>query len=160
METLNIQRQLRKSFATYPTGIAFTAVITDGSPAGMLTSSFTSVSLDPPLVAVSFDKKSKTWPLIQKAENVGISVLSSQNLNSINQLKQNAVTRFKDLVYRVEAETAVLLPDATAHFVVTPEEFINAGDHVLALWRVKDHQSQANKNPLVFHGSTIKPLRK
>lgn len=105
-------------------------------------------------------KKSKTWPLIQKAENVGISVLSSQNLNSINQLKQNAVTRFKDLVYRVEAETAVLLPDATAHFVVTPEEFINAGDHVLALWRVKDHQSQANKNPLVFHGSTIKPLRK
>lgn len=57
METLNTQRQLRKSFATYPTGIAFTAVITDGSPAGMLTSSFTSVSLDPPLVAVSFDKK-------------------------------------------------------------------------------------------------------
>lgn len=60
-EELN-PRDLRTTFSTYPTGIALTAGHTQGTPAGMLTNSFTTISLDPPLISVSFAKTSTTWP--------------------------------------------------------------------------------------------------
>ena len=56
------QQQFRKVLGTYPTGVcAVTGTAPDGSPLGMVIGTFTSVSLDPPLVGFLADKRSLSW---------------------------------------------------------------------------------------------------
>ena len=66
---------LRASFACFPSGVAAVCALIDGEPVGMVMSSFTSVSLDPPLVSVCVDLNSSTWPRLRSAPWLGVSIL-------------------------------------------------------------------------------------
>lgn len=59
---------LRRTFGAFPTGIVLIAATVDGNRAGMLTNSFTTISLDPPLIQLSFDHSSTTWSPLKQAE--------------------------------------------------------------------------------------------
>lgn len=62
----------------YPTGVAIvTAIDHDGRPAGLAVGSFTSVSLDPPLVAFLPEKKSSSFPRMRTAQSFCVNVLAS-----------------------------------------------------------------------------------
>lgn len=56
---------LRRAFSVYPTGVVALAAQVEGRPVGMAVNSFTSISLEPALVAVSAARTSKTWPLLR-----------------------------------------------------------------------------------------------
>ena len=55
---------LRRAFSSYPTGVVAVAALSEGQPAGMAVNSFTSISLEPALVAVSVARTSSTLPLL------------------------------------------------------------------------------------------------
>ncbi|WPF65677.1 MULTISPECIES: flavin reductase family protein [unclassified Corynebacterium] len=150
--------EVRRTFGAYPTGIALTAGISGAAPAGLLTNSFTSISLDPPLVAVSFDHGSTSWPRLRNITTLGISIFSSENLDAAHLLRRPTDVRFDGVDYHIAQETALLIPRAAAHLIVTPERTIEAGDHTLVLFRVLEHEHTPEATPLVFHDSTIFPL--
>ena len=54
--------RLRQAFGAYPSGVVAVAAAVDGQLVGLAANSFTSVSLDPPLVSFSIANNSKTWP--------------------------------------------------------------------------------------------------
>ena len=75
-------KRFRQVLGHYPTGVTVvTAVDADGQPAGMAVGSFTSVSLDPPLVAFLPDKSSTSFPRIRRASSFCVNVLSAEQEN-------------------------------------------------------------------------------
>ncbi|MGN6722930.1 MAG: flavin reductase family protein, partial [Marmoricola sp.] len=70
---------LREVFGAFPSGVVAVASRIDGEPVGLAASSFTSVSLDPPLVSISIGNGSKTWPDLRRASHLGITVLADHH---------------------------------------------------------------------------------
>src|SRR3546814_15819531 len=68
--------QLRAAFGCFPSGITAVCALIDGKPVGMAASSFTSVSLDPPLVSVCVPNRSTPWRQLRSVLRMGVSVLA------------------------------------------------------------------------------------
>lgn len=152
-------RALRHSFAAFPTGVALVAGSVEGRPVGMLANSFTSVSLEPPLVSVNINRASPTLQLLRRCPRWGISVLGDQQAAVFARLARSAQMRFRDVETTAQADGSVLLPGAVASFIVGREAEMDAGDHVIALLRVLEHRRAAASAPLVFYGSSLHRLR-
>lgn len=144
-------QQMRDALAAFPTGVVLVTAEVDGEPVGILANSFTSVSLDPPLVSVSFARTSTTWPLLQRAERWGISVLSEDHADHVPLLTRPAAVRFDGIQALPARYGGLVLPRASATLTVTRHTEIDAGDHVLALLRVLGLDRDAARPPLVIY---------
>lgn len=149
---------LRNTFGAYPTGIALIAAEIDGQMVGMLANSFTSVSLAPALVSVSFDHASTTWPLLSHARRLGISLLGAKDREQAMMLRRPASERFLGIKLRKVGDSALVLPDTAATLIVDRYSEFEAGDHVVALFQVVDHARDNTAAPLVFHGGQMHDL--
>ena len=78
--------RLREAFGVFPSGVVAVAAEVDGELIGLAASSFTSVSLDPPLVSFSVANTSKTWPDLRRAEHLGVTVLADHHGEVCRQL--------------------------------------------------------------------------
>jgi flavin reductase (DIM6/NTAB) family NADH-FMN oxidoreductase RutF len=149
---------LRHVFGAFPTGVTAVAALIDGKPAGIAASSFTSVSLDPPLVSVCVAHTSTTWPLLSRASRLGVSVLSAEQEQVARQLASRSEDRFEDLFWRATADGAVLLEQAAAWLECVTETVVPAGDHDIVVLRVVELEADHGVSPLVFHGSRFRRL--
>lgn len=152
------ESELRRVFATFPTGVVAMAALVDGAPAGLAASSFVSVSLDPPLVSVCVAHTSTTWPVLRSAGRLGISVLGAHQEAAGRQLAARGVDRFAGLGWRSTDDGAVLLAEASAWLDCSVERQLPAGDHDIVLLRVHDLGADPRVPPLVFHGSAYRRL--
>lgn len=150
---------LRHSLAAYATGVTLVAAQVDGRPAGMLANSFTSVSLDPPLVSVAMGRHSPTLARLRRAPRWGISVLDEQQQVLFGQLARPAPERFAGIDALSGDDGSLLLPGAAATFIVSPQDELAAGDHVIVVLRVLAHERDTGRAPLIFHGSRLHTLQ-
>jgi len=149
---------LRRVLAAFPTGVTSLAALVDGVPVGMAANSFTSVSLDPPLVSVCVATTSETWPRLRRAERVGVSVLSHGQEAVSRSLASRGIDRFADLSWHATDDGAILLDGASAWFDCSLEREIRAGDHEIVLLNVHGLGTDPHTPPLVFHGSRYRRL--
>ena len=150
---------MRCATGAFPTGITFVAAVVDGHPVGLLANSFTSVSLDPPLVSVSVARTSTTWPALRDATSWGISVLSAGQAENVKLLSRPAADRFAGIDwYAPDDDGSVLLTGSSATFHVSVEAEVDAGDHILVLLRVQDLRRNMENEALVFYGSQLRQL--
>lgn len=150
--------ELRKVFASYPTGVAALAGLVDGRPVGLAANSFTSVSLEPALVSVCVAHTSTTWPVLRRSRRIGISVLGAEQQEISRRLGARCADRFAGVQWQATAAGAVVLPGASAWFDCGIEREVRAGDHDIVVLRVHDHGSPGDIAPLVFHASTYRRL--
>jgi flavin reductase (DIM6/NTAB) family NADH-FMN oxidoreductase RutF len=146
--------QMRDALAGFPTGLVLVTAEVEGRVAGMLASSFTSVSLDPPLVSLSFARTSTTWPVLQKAERWGISVLGDGHAEHVALLSRPAGTRFEGIAALPTQPGGLVLPGSTVTLTVTRHAEIDAGDHVLTLLLVLSIDRDTAQPPLVVYDRT------
>lgn len=147
---------LRRAFSAFPSGVVAVAAQVDGVPVGMAASSFTSVSLSPPLVSFSIAKESSTWPALRRAPRLGVSVLADHHDRVCRQLAGPAAERFTGLSLHRTDDAAVIVEDAVVGFETSIYNEIPAGDHTLVLLRLHAvGQSDAEGSPLVFHRSAF-----
>jgi flavin reductase (DIM6/NTAB) family NADH-FMN oxidoreductase RutF len=149
---------LRHVFGAFPTGVAVIAARIGADPTGMAVSSFTSVSLNPPLVSVCVASKSRTWPTLREATRIGVSVLAETHEHASRTLSAADGDRFAALNWRQTGDNALLLHGAAAWLDCSVEREIEAGDHVIALLEVHDLGSDTAVAPLVFHASRYRIL--
>lgn len=151
--------RLREAFGSFPTGVVAVAAEVDGQLLGLAASSFTSVSLNPPLVSINLATTSKTWPDLRRAEHLGLTVLAHHHGPLCRQLAGPVDERFTDVAHTVTPEGAVIIDDGLAKFDTTVYREIDAGDHVLVLLELHalDHGSRS-LSPLVFHRSQFGSL--
>lgn len=147
--------RIREAFGVYPTGVVAVAAEVDGGPVGLAASSFTSVSLDPPLVSVSMASTSKTWPILRRSPHLGVTVLADHHAAVCRQLAGPVDQRFDAVAYTASAEGAVTLDDGLARFDCTIYREVEAGDHVVALLQIHavERAGADAAGPLVFHQS-------
>ncbi|RZL84123.1 MAG: flavin reductase [Rhodococcus sp. (in: high G+C Gram-positive bacteria)] len=154
------QRTLRTFYGRIPSGVLALGAMVDGEPLGMAVSSFTNVSLDPPLMVVSIRNESATWPLIAEAEAIGASILAESQEECGMQLSASrSDSRFDSIGYTVTASGAVLIDDASAWFEATPSDPIPAGDHSLVLLTLRSISHGGDRSPLLFFGSKFAAVR-
>lgn len=153
--------RLREAFGVFPSGVVAVAAEVDGAPVGLAASSFTSVSLDPPLVSVSVSVGSRTWPVLRRAEQLGVTVLAAHQGDACRQLAGPVADRFTDLQLTRHREGAVTLDDGLAQFVCSVYREVEAGDHLLVLLELHAVADEAHGDPappLVFHRSGFSSL--
>jgi len=154
------QRALRDAFGAFPSGVVAVAASVKGQLTGIAASSFTSVSIDPPLVSFSIATSSSTWPLLREAEHLGISVLADHHDAVCRQLAGPREDRFAGLPFKVTGNGAVLLDEAVATYDCSLHEEVVAGDHVIVLLEVHEVGGGDGEHPLVFHRSTFAKLHR
>lgn len=142
-------RAYRNALGQFATGITVVTAMSDQGPTGMTANSFTSVSLEPPLVLWCLSKKSQRCAVFRAANRFAISVLRENQFDL-------AMAFAKDGDHftssnSVMGETGLpLLRDALASFECTLENVMDAGDHTVQLGRV-DSVTFAGGDPLIFH---------
>ncbi len=143
---------MRHALAGFATGIAVVAAEIDGEVVGLSANSFTSVSLNPPLVSVAFSNTSTTWPQLRRATRWGISILGETQTGLLQDLRRPSTERFDRIAMDV-VDDAAFVRGALARLTVELDTEIPAGDHVLTLLRVLDLHRDDEQRPLVFFGS-------
>ncbi|GAA1509531.1 flavin reductase family protein [Nocardioides humi] len=144
---------LRRAFGAFPTGVVALAAEVDGRTVGLAASSFTSVSLEPPLVSISLASGSRTWPDLRRAGSVGVTVLADHHGAVCRQLSGPVDERFAGLPVTVGDDGAVTLDEGLVRFTCSLYREVEAGDHVIVLLRVHAVDHGDAGEPLVFHRS-------
>ncbi|GGR28756.1 flavin reductase family protein [Agromyces mediolanus] len=152
------QLALRRAFSAFPTGVVALAAIVDGAPAGMAVNSFTSISLEPPLVAVSVARTSTTWPLLADRPALGLSVLGSDQEALCRQLSSRTADRFAEAGWRVGEDGSVLVEGAALWLECGIHAVYDGGDHEIVLLEVRSSEMFPEVAPLVFHQSRFHAL--
>ncbi|MGO3147040.1 MAG: flavin reductase family protein [Leucobacter sp.] len=150
---------LRRAFSSFPTGVvAVCGTTSDGTRAGMAVNSFTSISLDPPLVAMSVARTSRTWPVLKDSESLGLSVLGSRQEQVSRNLAAREGDRFGGAAWAQGENGAIHLEDAALWLTCGVHSEIDAGDHIIVLLRVDGMHYFQDVEPLVFHQSRYRAI--
>ena len=135
----------------YPTGVCvITAMGDDGKPIGMAVGSFTSVSLSPPLVAFFPDKKSSSWPRIEKAGKFCVNILADDQEWLCRRFAARMEDKFADVSHRLSGAGLPILDNVVAWIDCTLHAVHEAGDHYIVLGEVHALDIERPARPLLF----------
>lgn len=146
-------QRLREAFGIFPSGVVAVAAEVDGTLTGLAASSFTSVSLDPPLVSFSIANSSKTWPDLRRADHLGVTILADHHGPICRQLAGPVDHRFDGVPVTVTDDGAATLDDGLARFECSVYREVEAGDHTIVLLELHAVEHADTSLPLVFHRS-------
>jgi flavin-dependent trigonelline monooxygenase, reductase component len=133
------QRELRNALGAFATGVTVvTAMQEDGTPRGFTANSFTSVSLDPPLVLVCVARTAGSCAVMQTSGHMAINILAEDQRHISASFASRSGTRFDGLDWHRGASGAPILPGTAAMLDCVMERTIDAGDHVILMGRVID----------------------
>ena len=151
-------RVLRDTYNQFPTGAVAIAAEINGSPTSLAAISFAPVSIEPPLVAFCIQNTSSTWPILQGAPYLGVSVLGTDHDVAARTLARKTGNRFHGLTIETAESGAVFIRGAGARLETSITGHLPAGDHTIVLLRVHTLTADTDIDPLVFHGSRFRQL--
>ncbi|UIX29186.1 flavin reductase family protein [Streptomyces sp. GQFP] len=152
------QAVLRRAFGCFPSGVTAVCGMLDGVPQGMAASSFTSVSLAPPLVSVCVAHTSTTWPTLAALPRIGVSVLAEGHTGEVSALASKKGDRFADVSWEAAESGAVFVHGSTLWLECEVHDQLPAGDHDVVLLRICSLQANPDVAPMVFHNSGFRRL--
>ncbi len=143
-------RDFRDALGTFATGV--TIVTTrgrDGEPVGLTVNSFTSVSLEPPLVLWSQSLYGQSLPAFQEASHFVVNVLAADQVELAKRFAGQHDDRFLDVAHIVPDHGAPVIAGCAAHFECRNEARYYGGDHIIFLGRVERY-AFTHKPTLMF----------
>ena len=147
-------RRLREVFGVFPSGVVAVAAEVDGAHVGLAASSFTSVSLDPPLVSFSVATTSKTWPDPAPGRPPRRDDPGRPPRRRVPAARRaRSSTASTGLSLTATDDGAVTLDDGLARFDCTIHDEVEAGDHLIVILRLHAVEHADTSQPLVFHRS-------
>jgi flavin reductase (DIM6/NTAB) family NADH-FMN oxidoreductase RutF len=142
--------EFRQILGHYPTGVCIITSVNDGRPIGVTVGSFTSVSLNPPLVAFFPDKKSSTWPRIAATGQFCINVLSEHQQDVCRLCAMKSDTKFDSISHRISESGLPIVDDVVAWIDCEIHNVLEAGDHFAVFGKVRSLALERPHNPLLF----------
>ncbi len=145
--------RFRSVLGRFATGVvAITGIDPEtGAPTGLAANSFTSVSLDPPLVAFCVAHTSSTWPRLRTAERLCINILSEPQQHVSRRLAAKGGDKFAELEWSTSPGGGPVLKGALAWIECTIEDQHMAGDHLIVVARVHRLDTHHDGEPLLFY---------
>jgi 3-hydroxy-9,10-secoandrosta-1,3,5(10)-triene-9,17-dione monooxygenase reductase component len=144
-------RKFRDVLGRFASGVTVVTSTSGGEPVGMTCQSFSSVSLDPPLVLFIPAKTSRAWPLIQRSGRFCVNVLADGQAELSNTMASRGVDKFAGVEWTpTEATGSPLLAGVLAYLDCTIHAVHEAGDHYVVIGRVLDLDLTDVPDPLLF----------
>ncbi|MCC5951812.1 MAG: flavin reductase [Acidimicrobiia bacterium] len=128
----------RHTLGRWATGVAIITAATPDGPVGMTVTSFSSISLEPPLVGFFAASSSSTWPSIESAGGYVVNVLGDDQHHLCGAFAQRAEDRFTDVGWSPARTGAPVLEGVLAWMDCELHQTVGMGDHVLAVGKVID----------------------
>jgi flavin reductase (DIM6/NTAB) family NADH-FMN oxidoreductase RutF len=142
-------RELRDALGRFATGVTVVTTMTAAGPLGITANSFSSVSLDPPLVLWSPARKSRRFPAFEAATHFAVHVLSAGQRALAEQFSGRG-EGFAGIDYVPGYGEAPLIDGCTARFECRHAAGYDGGDHLIVVGEVL-RLAQADLPPLLYH---------
>lgn len=150
---------LRRVCGAFPTGVAIVSTRdADGAPCGLTVNSFTSVSLDPPLVLWSLNRHSPSLPHFDAAEAYTISILAHDQAHLAQRFSTPVANKFEGVPHDVCEKGVPIVQGCLGYLECRPWSRVEAGDHVVFIWHVEHARMLSLQSPLAFHGGGFKRI--
>jgi len=141
--------ELRRVMGHFATGVTIVTGTSSEGPVGFACQSFTSVSLNPPLVLWAAARSSPSLQAFEKVDRFAVNVLAADQHHLSRQFSTSGSDKF-DGVRLLAAEGPPLVEGAVAHLVCRRAQRVDAGDHVVFIGEIEWYDAPGGE-PLVFH---------
>lgn len=144
-------RHFRDVLGQFCTGVVIATGCVDGKPAGFAAQSFSSVSLDPPLVLLCPAKTSTSWPKLRDSGSFCINILAADQKPVCDVFARSGIDKFAALRWHPGVTGSPVLDGVLAYVDCDLEAEHDAGDHTVVLGRVRDVEIlEPDGSPLLF----------
>lgn len=144
-------RAFRRALGNFATGITIvTAKGPDGEKVGVTANSFNSVSMDPPLILWSIDKRSSALETFRNASHFAVNILASDQSDLSNNFAKPQDDKYANIQYLDGMGGAPVFEGVAGYFECESWQFVEGGDHWIIIGKVENFVD-ASKPPLVYH---------
>jgi flavin reductase (DIM6/NTAB) family NADH-FMN oxidoreductase RutF len=145
------RNELRRVMGHFATGVTIiTTASTEGRPFGLTANAFTSVSLDPPLLLISVDKKAESYPHFEQTKVFTVHFLSDDQESLSRKFAVSGGDKFQGVAYRMGANGVPILEGVLGYVECRLYAVYDGGDHTLYLGEVMQAEVREGK-PLLFY---------
>ena len=141
----------RRVLGHFATGVTVVTAMYQRTPVGLSVNSFTSVSLEPALVAFCAARSSATWPRIREVGWFCVNILAEDQEEVSRVFATRGADKFRGIGWHPGVSGAPVLTGVLAWIDCTIEAEYEAGDHVLVVGRVRELDVATEGRPLVFY---------
>jgi flavin reductase (DIM6/NTAB) family NADH-FMN oxidoreductase RutF/alpha-beta hydrolase superfamily lysophospholipase len=143
-------RELRTAFGSFMTGVTIvTTAGVDGQPRGFTANSFTSVSLEPPLLMICVGKQAASMDVFRQARGFAVNILSEQQKDTSVLFASKRPDKFEAARWRTGPFGNPLIEGSAAWFDCARYQVIDAGDHIILMGHIEAF-SYSDANPLGY----------
>jgi 4-hydroxyphenylacetate 3-hydroxylase, reductase component len=151
MRPVDDPRKLRDVLGTFATGVTIiTTLGPRGEPVGFTANSFSSVSLDPPLVLFSLSKQAQSLPSFLSASVFAVNVLGEGQQALSDRFATSLIDKFEGIAHETWQLGAPILSDSLASFECEYRYIYDGGDHVVFVGEVKRMDRREAGRPLLY----------
>lgn len=145
--------RLKQVVGHFATGVTVITALHDGEPTGFTAQSFTSLSLDPPLVTFNPGKDVASWPAIEAAGTFAVNILGEDQEALCRTFASKGADKFDGIGWRPGKRTGAPILDGVIAWVEAGIEAVHdGGDHLIVVGRVKDLDvTDVDDGPLLFY---------
>lgn len=144
-------KSFRRALGNFATGVTImTAQNEQGEKVGVTANSFNSVSLDPPLILWSIDKRSSSYAVFAEASHFAVNVLAADQIDLSNKFARSKEDKYENVSFDLGAGDAPLLKECSAVFECERFHIIEGGDHWIIMGKVIHFQDNG-RSPLLYH---------
>jgi flavin reductase (DIM6/NTAB) family NADH-FMN oxidoreductase RutF len=140
----------RNVLGHFATGVTAVTAVNDGQPVGMAIGSFTSVSLDPPLVAFLPGKESGSWEEIRASGSFCVNVMGQDQMEVCGVMASRSDNKFADVEWSPGPSGSPIIAGSIAYIDCEIEAIHDGGDHHIVVGRVIELEVLESKEPLLF----------
>lgn len=153
-------RALRDAFGCFMTGVTVvTTMDAEGQPLGFTANSFSSVSLDPPLLLVSIARTSANWAAFTTGQGFAVNILSEAQKDVSATFARPVADRFATVYWRRGPAGSPLIAGVSAWFDCHLHQVIEAGDHAILIGRVAGFEATPAPGLGYYRGSYFTPAQ-
>lgn len=144
-------RRFRDVLGQFCSGVTVVTAMSGETPVGMTCQSFSSVSLNPPLVMFIPARTSRAWPLMQRAGRFCVNFLAADQTDLSDVMASRGIDKFAGVAWHPSSATgSPLLDDSLGYVDCTIQAVHEAGDHYVVIGRVQDLALGSDRDPLLF----------
>ena len=150
-------RALHDAFGCFMTGVTVVTTVQDGKPLGVTANSFSSVSLDPPLLLVSIANRSANLSAFTTGAGFAINILSEGQKDLSARFARPVDDRFADLYWRQGPAGNPVLEGVSAWFDCRLDQAVPAGDHTILIGRITGFEAGNAPGLGYYRGAYVTP---
>jgi len=142
--------RFRHVLGHFPTGVTVVTSTFEGDPYGITIGSFSSVSLDPPLVGFFPAKNSTSWPAMERSGAFCVNILSEFQGELCWHFAKEGDDKFKDVGWHPAATGSPVIDGVLSWIDCDIEKVVEAGDHYFVMGRVRELEVETDHGPMLF----------